>query len=111
MSQRSHIAQSGSSAIIECSAACSADRSLGILSRPASCSPVGTYQIASVSKLVSGRSSGTVSRVAWSRTDFFWYATTRSVTDSRPNVSSSPQRCSARSGSSIVVAVSFFASV
>ena len=49
MSQRSHIAQSGSSAIIECSAACSVEISVGICSSPSSCRAVGTYQTASVS--------------------------------------------------------------
>ena len=64
MSQRSHIAQSGRSAIIACSAACSVPSSFGMRSRPSSCSGSGQNQIASVSKLVSGRSSATRSSVA-----------------------------------------------
>ena len=72
MSQRSHIAQSGRIAIIACSAAWSVPRSFGISSSPSSCSGSGTYQIASVSKVVSGRSRPTRSSVVWSRIDFFW---------------------------------------
>ena len=41
MSQRSHIAQSGSSEISECSAACSVESSFGIASSPSSCAGVG----------------------------------------------------------------------
>ncbi len=59
MSQRSHIAQSGSSAMRLCSAACSAPRSFGICSSPSRCSGSGQNQIASVSKVVSGMSIGT----------------------------------------------------
>ena len=43
----------------------------GISSSPASCSGSGTYQTASVSNVVSGRTSGTRSSVDWSRIDFF----------------------------------------
>ena len=72
MSQRSHIAQRGRSAIIECSAAWSVPRRRGISSTPWSIQSSGRYQTASVSKVVSGMSSGTRSSVAWSRIDFFW---------------------------------------
>ena len=61
MSQRSHIAQSGSSAISACSAACRVESSVGISSSPASWSGSGQNQIASVAKLVGGSSSGTSS--------------------------------------------------
>ena len=40
--------------------------------RPSSIQSSGRYQTASVSKVVSGMSSGTRSSVAWSRIDFFW---------------------------------------
>ena len=66
---------------------------------------------ASVSKVVSGRSSGTRSSVAWSRIDFIWKAITCSVTLTRPKASSRPSRRSVRSGSSIAVVVSFFVCV
>ena len=56
MSQRSHIAQSGSSAIIACSAAWSVPSSARIL-EAASIHGSGTNQTASVSNVVSGRSS------------------------------------------------------
>ena len=68
MSQRSHIAQSGSSAISVCSAAWSVPRSFGICSRPSSCCGSGENQIASVSNVVSGMSIGTTSIVEPSRT-------------------------------------------
>ena len=84
-----------------CSAACSVESSVGISSSPSSCVSVGTYQTASVSKVVAGRSSWTVAIVAWSRMPLRWYATTCSVTETRPNVSSRPSRRSVRSGSSI----------
>ena len=61
MSQRSHIAQSGSIAISACSAACSVPSSFGIASSPSSCAGSGTNQIASVAKLDGGSSSGTSS--------------------------------------------------
>ena len=61
MSQRSHIAQSGSSAISACSAACSVPRSFGISSSDSSCDGSGRNQTASVAKVVAGRSSGTSS--------------------------------------------------
>ena len=72
MSQRSHIAQSGSSAISECSAAWSDESSFGISSSPSSCRGVGENQTASVSKLVSGRSSGIVSSVSPPLIDLRW---------------------------------------
>ena len=72
MSQRSHIAHSGSSAISECSAAWSEERSFGISSSPSSWAAVGQNQTASVSKLVSGRSSGTVSSVSPPLIDLRW---------------------------------------
>ena len=58
MSQRSHMAQSGSSAIIECSAACSVPSRRGISSTPSSIQSSGRYQTASVSNVVSGMSQG-----------------------------------------------------
>ena len=61
MSQRSHIAQSGSSAISACSAACSVPSSLGISSSSASWYGSGRNQIASVANVVGGSSSGTSS--------------------------------------------------
>ena len=103
MSQRSHIAHSGSSAISECSAAWSDESSSGIASRPSSWCGLGTNQTASVSNVVGGRSSGTVSSVEPSAIAFFWYATTCSVTETRPKESSRPSRRSTRSGSSIAV--------
>ena len=93
MSQRSHIAQSGRIAIIACSAAWSVPRSCGISSYSASCSDSGRYQTASVSNVVSGRSSGTTSSEEPSEIAFFWKPTTCSVTDTRPKESSSPSRC------------------
>ncbi len=111
MSQRSHIAHSGSSAISECSAAWSDDSSSGIASSPSSWCGRGTNQTASVSNVVGGSSSGTVASVAPSAIAFFWYATTCSVTETRPKESSNPHRRSTRSGSSIAVVVSFFACV
>ena len=77
MSQRSHIAQSGSSAIIECSAAWSVDEELRHLLQPrrAAPAPGGTRPPRSRSSSPAGRAS-TVSSVDWSRIDFFWYATT-----------------------------------
>ena len=51
MSQRSHIAQSGSSAISECSAAWSEPSRRGISSSPSSCHGSGENQIASVSNV------------------------------------------------------------
>ena len=110
MSQRSHIAQSGSRAIIECSAAWSVPSRRGIVSSPSSIAGSGRYQIASVSKVVSGRSSATRSSCFPSR-DFFWYATTCSVTETRPKVSSRPSRRSTRVAASIAVIVSFFVCV
>jgi hypothetical protein len=53
----------------------------GIASSPCKWSADGTYQTASVSKVVGGRSSWIVAIVDWSRTCFCWKATTRSVTD------------------------------
>ena len=61
MSQRSHIAQSGSIAISACSAACSVERSFGIASSSSSCAGSGQNQIASVAKVDGGQSSGTSS--------------------------------------------------
>ncbi len=61
MSQRSHIAQSGSRAISACSAACSVPSSFGISSSSASCYASGRNQIASVVNVVGGSSSGTSS--------------------------------------------------
>ena len=90
MSQRSHMANSGSSAMIACSAACSEPSSFGIASRPSSTGGDGTNQTASVSNVAGGRSSATVSSTAPSRVDFRWYATTCSVTETRPNDSSTP---------------------
>src|SRR5205809_2005175 len=57
MSQRSHIAQSGSSAIRECSAACSEPSSRRCESRSSVIHGSGTNQIASVSNSVCGRRS------------------------------------------------------
>ncbi len=65
MSQRSHIAQSGSIAINACSAACRVERSLGISSRPSSCAGSGQNQIASVAKVWDGQSRGTSSIRSW----------------------------------------------
>src|SRR5256885_3370165 len=67
MSQRSHMAQSGSSAIIACSAAWSVPSSRGIRSSSRSCSGSGRYQTASVSKVVAGRESVEVERGAVAR--------------------------------------------
>ena len=90
MSQRSHIAHSGSSEMSACSAAWSAPRSVGISSSPSSSRPPGQNQTASVSKVTSGRISGTTSSVEPSRIAFRWYAITCSVTETRPNWSSTP---------------------
>src|SRR5205823_4859669 len=111
MSQRSHIAQSGSSAIRECSAAWSEPSSRRSESRSSVIQGSGTNQIASVSNSVCGRSSCTRSSEAWSWIDFFWYATTCSLTTTLPKESSSPRRRSARWAWSIAVIVSFFACV
>src|SRR5215203_5272864 len=61
MSQRSHIAHSGSIAIIACSAACSVASRRGISSSPSSCAGSGRYQTASVANVDGGMSSGTSS--------------------------------------------------
>ena len=50
----------------------------------------------------------TRSSVSWVDAFFSWYATTCSVTETRPQLSSSPSRPSTRCGSSIAVVVSFF---
>ena len=111
MSQRSHMAQSGRRAIRACSAACSDPSSRGIRSSPASWSGSGRNQSASVSNVVSGRSSGTTSIVAPSRIPFFAYPTTCSVTATVPKASSRPSRRSARRTPSIAVVVSFLTCV
>ena len=111
MSQRSHIAKSGSSAIIECSAAWSEPSSLGSASNPSSCASDGTYQTASVSNSVSGRSSATRSIASCVVIRRRWYATTRSVTTTEPKQRSSPQRRSRRRSSRIDVSLSCFAIV
>ena len=94
-----------------CSAACRAPSSTGICSSPSSSAGSGENQIASVSKVVSGISIGTTSMVEPSRTDLRAYATTCSVTETRPKWRSTPSRRSTRSASSIVVSVSFFTCV
>ena len=72
MSQRSHIAQSGSSAISACSAACRLPSSFGIRSIPSSIHASGQNQIASVSNVVAGRSSATRSSVSCVDAFFSW---------------------------------------
>src|SRR5436305_1101837 len=88
MSQRSHIAISGSTAICACSAACSdpCSTSNGKSSR-SSFSGI-TYQSACVTKCSSGRSTGSRSICSWSLTVFFWNATTCSLTATTPKFSS-----------------------
>ena len=60
MSQRSHIAQSGSSAISECSAAWSDESSFGIASSPSSCAARARTRPPRCRTSSAGRSSGTV---------------------------------------------------
>ena len=61
MSQRSHIAQSGSIAIRPCSAAWSVPSSFGIASSPCSAAASGENQIASVANVEGGHSRATSS--------------------------------------------------
>ena len=91
MSQRSHIASSGRTAIWPCSVACSAPSrtSGGSDAGPASSSP-STYQSAWVGKLVSGRSSATMSITRGRTRRLRWKAITCSVTDTSPKNSSMP---------------------
>ena len=63
MSQRSHIAHSGSSAISACSAACSVPRSFGISSSDSSCHGSGRNHTASVAAF-----EGQIGQVAYSAT-------------------------------------------
>src|SRR5919201_272430 len=98
MSQRSHIAQSGRRAISECSAACSEPSSRRSESRSSVKSGGGTNQIASVSNSVCGRSRRTISKPSWVAIFFFWYATTCSVTTTRPKWTSTPCRRVVASG-------------
>ena len=72
MSQRSHIAHSGSSEMRACSAAWRAPSSFGISSSPSSSAPSGQNQTASVSKVTSGITSGTTASVEPSRTALRW---------------------------------------
>ena len=72
MSQRSHIAQSGSSAISECSAAWSDPSRRGSRSMPSSIHGSGRNQTASVSNSVCGRTSGTSSSFSCVWIERFW---------------------------------------
>ncbi len=71
MSQRSHIAISGRTAIWPCSEACRApSRASGGSAR---LSPSGsTYQSACVAKFCSGSSSATMSKGSWSEIETRW---------------------------------------
>ena len=85
MSQRSHIAISGSTAIWACSAACSEPCSTSSGKSPASACSGSSYQSAWVLKLSGSMSSVTRSRTSWSETRLRWKAITCSVTDTVPN--------------------------
>ena len=71
MSQRSHIAISGSTAICPCSEACRAPSSTSLGSAAAIRSPI-TYQSAWVTKSCSGRSSETMSITLLSPSRLRW---------------------------------------
>jgi len=71
MSQRSHIAHRGSSAISECSAACNDPSRRGSRSIPSSIHGSGRNQTASVPNSVSGRSTATSSMLSCVWIDFF----------------------------------------
>ncbi len=87
MSQRSHIASSGSTAICACSAACSEPSSASSGSPAETTASGSSYQSACVENDVWGRSSATRSSTSWSASRRVWYATTCSVTTTEPNES------------------------
>ena len=95
MSQRSHIAISGSTAIWPCSVACRAPSRTSGGSAPLSRSG-STYQSAWVTKCCSGSSRATMSNGSWSEIETRWKAITCSVTETSPKCSSTPEvvRCS-----------------
>ena len=95
----------------ECSAAWSAETSVGIVSTPWSSPASGENHTPSVSNDVEGRSSGVVSITLPSATALRWKATTCSDTSMRPWWSSTPATRRAESGITIVVSVSFLACV
>ena len=107
MSQRSHIASSGSTAIWLCSVACSAPSrtSGGSAAGPASSSP-SVYQSPWVRKFCSGSSSATMSITSWSLSRLRWKAVTCSVTETAPKVSSTPSARRLRSARSTKTSVS-----
>ena len=80
-------------------------------SNPARRSLSGQNQTASVENVVCGRVRGTISIVEPSAIALRWYATTCSVTATRPKCRSTPRRGSRRIFSSIAVSVSFFTCV
>ena len=72
MSQRSHIAISGSTAIWPCSAACSEPWSTSSGNSSRTSESGSSYQSAWVTKSCSGMSTASRSTTAWSETLFFW---------------------------------------
>ena len=111
MSQRSHIAHSGSSAISACSAACSEPSSFGICVEPSSCPRLGHEpDRLGLEARLRQLERDEVDRLL--RPDrLALVATTCSVTETAPKLSSSPSRRSVRSGSTISVVVSFLTCV
>ena len=95
MSQRSHIAISGSTAIWPCSVACREPSRASLGSAPLSWSG-STYQSAWVTKLCSGSSRATMSIGSCSEIETRWKAITCSVTETSPKLSWTPatSRCS-----------------